>query len=249
MPVYTDDGRRGLPRPLTRNKAMTEWFGPPGDDHLTTVRLPVLDRPGSVHRRVADAYVGVFSDIRDLGLPKLVDVGDYGGTYCYRTVRGSSALSPHSWGVAMDLNVSQVRQGGKDVRGPGTNYHCKPDQVSSALTELSRVFFQWGFTWGGIWAPEYLDPMHFEATDVTCCLLEGRTCEGYDLWQETAAKAARALPSSTVRILHADGRLLAEGYVGDDGKLVTTDVRALLTGLGHVVNASMLKSGNKVYVR
>lgn len=212
MPTYTDD-RKGLPRPLARPAAMTKVFGAPGESQLVTQTLPIIGK-AEVNKACAKAYKQVFAEIERLGLAHLIDRADYGGTYCYRAVRGSTALSPHSWGVAMDLNVSQVRANGKDVRGSGTNYHCSRSQVSSALTELAEVFGRFGFAWGGWWEDRYLDPMHFEATDLTVALLRGDTFSGYDAWRARFPEPKPAVPAPakpTATIVLPDGRKITAG--------------------------------------
>lgn len=181
MPVYTDGGRAGYPRPLSRNAAMEGVFGKAGEDRLTTITLPGLNRRASVHKRVAAAFGHVFEDLDKAGLIGLIRT--YDGTYNYRTVRGASALSPHAWGVAMDLNAARIMRGGVEVNGE-SNYHCSQAQVPESCRRLAPYFRRWGFSWGGDWSAEYLDPMHYEATELTVALLEGTTCAGMDAWRK-----------------------------------------------------------------
>jgi hypothetical protein len=150
---------------------MVSYFGSPcKNDSLRLVELPIIGK-AYVHKLTAPAFAKVFAWIRDAGLAALVDRDAYGGTYCCRNVRGSSAKSPHSWAVAMDLNTDHIMRGGKEVRGT-SNFRCSPEQVPDTLKRLEPFFTAWGFTWGGFWS-SYLDPMHFEATEYTLALTAG----------------------------------------------------------------------------
>lgn len=210
MPVYTDGDRAGLPRPLSRNAAMEVVFGKAGADRLTTVTLPGINRRASVHQRVASAFVGVFKDIDNAGLTGLVYT--YDGTYNYRTVRGSSALSPHSWGVAVDINAARIMRNGKEVNGE-SNFHCSSAQVPESCRRLAPYFHKWGFSWGGDWSAEYLDPMHYEATDITVALLEGGTCAGMDAWRKRmeADGATRGREWRFTAVRDTNGHITAQG--------------------------------------
>ena len=75
-------------------------------------------------------------------------IKSFGGCYNLRNIRGGSKLSMHSWGIAIDLNVSENRLGSVG------EFHKRP--------ELIKIFEKEGFTWGGNFSR--LDPMHFEYT-------------------------------------------------------------------------------------
>jgi len=166
--------RNGLIKPLKRNAQMISWFGPPcRTSNLTSVKTAVFSRM-YVHRRVAEAFQAVMAAIVEGGDADLIDRGDYGGTYCCRTVRGSTAKSPHSWAVAADLNVHHFRASdGSDVKRGENNFHCDRDEIAPSLTRLAPYFNSWGFSWGGHWNTSYIDPMHYEATELTVKVLEG----------------------------------------------------------------------------
>jgi len=78
------------------------------------------------------------------GLGRLIRRSDYGGCFVPRVVRGGSSLSHHSWGSAIDVNVSTNPLGARPHQDP----------------RLVRAFAQAGFVWGG----RFLRPdgMHFE---------------------------------------------------------------------------------------
>ena len=83
-------------------------------------------------------------------LPKLTELAaeikreQYAGCYYPRFIAGTTSLSNHSFGTALDLNV--------------------PGNLRGTVGEMDRVvvsiFKKWGFAWGGDW--RYTDPMHFE---------------------------------------------------------------------------------------
>jgi len=160
----------GVIKPLRRGGSTPEhvehWFGAHCDgDNLVTVSAPIL---GSVtfHKRVAAALVGVLEDIEGAGMAHLIDRADYGGTYCCRMVRGGNQWSPHSWGIAIDLNVHHIVRGGVERRDSATNFQCTAAQIAPSLRTLAAFFNARGFSWGGHWKC-YFDPMHFEATEIT----------------------------------------------------------------------------------
>jgi hypothetical protein len=174
MPIYEDKKRLGLPRPLSRNAAMNAVFGKPGNSKLYSAhQVPLLGKV-YCHNLIALALEGAMQDVVDLGLEELVDRDDFGGCYCYRNVRGSTAMSPHSWAIAVDLNVTHLMRNGREIAGSATNFHCKPGQVPTSLKRLAYLFRRWGFSWGGDWATEYLDPMHMEASEITVAILQGK---------------------------------------------------------------------------
>ncbi len=109
--------------------------------NIRTETLPVV---GTVrcHKVMLRQLRMVMLEIQRLGLSK--SIYDYGGCYVPRYIAGSSTLSFHSFGTAIDLNVQD------NLRGvPG-----KMDR------RVVAIFKRFGFGWGGDWA--YTDPMHFE---------------------------------------------------------------------------------------
>ena len=80
-----------------------------------------------------------------------------GGTFNYRSIAGSRQLSPHSYGIAIDLNPDK-----------GAYWRSSPKWQSEKLSGLRRdypseivdIFERYGFIWGGKWG--HYDLMHFE---------------------------------------------------------------------------------------
>jgi len=172
--------RNGVIKPLDRSGAvdrthMAYWFQRRCDaNNLTTVAVPIIGRM-YVHKRVAEAFVLVMESIERAGLGHLIDLADYrasGGTYNCRKTRGSSVWSPHAWGTAVDINVKhKARRDGTEYVSSGINFKCAAWEVAPSLKALAPHFNNWGFAWGGHFNC-YLDPMHFEATELTVAKLE-----------------------------------------------------------------------------
>jgi hypothetical protein len=111
--------------------------------HVTSARVPLL---GIVrcNRALIRPLRRALAELRRARLASLVHRSDYGGCFVPRVIRGGSDLSHHTWGSAIDVNVSSNRLG------------QPPDQDH----RLVRAFGDAGFVWGG----RFLRPdgMHFE---------------------------------------------------------------------------------------
>jgi hypothetical protein len=79
-----------------------------------------------------------------------------GGTFSWRPIAGTSRLSPHSWGIAIDLNP---RHGAywRDRQRTGPEVEA---MRHSYPQEIVEIFEKHGFIWGGKWS--HFDLMHFE---------------------------------------------------------------------------------------
>jgi hypothetical protein len=96
------------------------------------------------HKLLVETLEAVFTEIRNRGLePELFS---FGGCFSFRPQRTGSKLSAHSWGIAIDLNSENNRQGTAGNMHPG----------------IVSIFQQSGFEWGGDWPGTTTDPMHFQ---------------------------------------------------------------------------------------
>ena len=141
------------------------------------------------NKTVADDLVAIFKELYKAKYPiasiRLVD--DFGAddqrsmeannTSCfnYRVVEGSSSLSKHAYGLAMDVNpyynpyvVFGKGEGGSDyVSPPGSDAYA--DRSASFAYKIDendlcyRLFKEHGFTWGGDWN-SCKDYQHFQKT-------------------------------------------------------------------------------------
>lgn len=114
-------------------------------DNIETIEVPVL---GSVrcHRALASQLGAAFAEIARRGLDDLIDPDDSGGCFSPRFLSqdAGAGISHHSWGVAIDLNVSE-----------------NPFGAEPRLDErVVEILERWGLTWGGRWLVP--DAMHFE---------------------------------------------------------------------------------------
>ena len=108
-----------------------------------------------VHEKVADSLMKVFTAIwKKSGESQAkVDawgISNYAGAYNFRMMRGSSRLSMHSWGCALDFDP--------DRNGMGdTTPHF------AEVPEVVAAFEAEGWVWGGRWSGKSCDGMHFQA--------------------------------------------------------------------------------------
>ena len=111
--------------------------------HISTEVVPIL---GAVtcNNAIFPQLKAALAEIKSTGLADTIHPGEYAGCYYPRFIAGSTSLSNHSFGLALDLNT--------------------PGNQRGTVGEMDRgvvaIFKYWGFAWGGDW--RYTDPMHFE---------------------------------------------------------------------------------------
>ncbi|MEV7429565.1 MULTISPECIES: M15 family metallopeptidase [unclassified Nocardioides] len=112
-------------------------------EHIRTEPVPIL---GSVtcNKAIFPQLRAALQEVVDRGLADEIHPDEYAGCYYPRFIAGSTKLSNHSFGLALDFNV--------------------PGNLRGTVGEMDRtvvdIFKKWGFGWGGDW--RYTDPMHFE---------------------------------------------------------------------------------------
>ena len=113
--------------------------------NIRTAPVPVL---GEVrcHRLVIPMIRAALEDLESRGLGRLVDPADYGGCFYPRFIASDpgSGISRHSWGIAIDINVSEGL----------------PGRQPTLDKRIVEAFERQGFIWGG----RFLIPdgTHFE---------------------------------------------------------------------------------------
>ena len=76
------------------------------------------------------------------------------GTYNYRVISGTGRLSPHSFGIAIDLKSDPRDYWKWSSKEKGTS------RILEYPTELVEAFEKNNFVWGGKWS--HFDILHFE---------------------------------------------------------------------------------------
>ena len=109
--------------------------------HLRTETMPLIGRV-TCNTGMLPQLRAALNDVVAQGLSKYVY--QTAGCYNARFIAGSTRLSNHAFGLAIDLNSAE--------NGRGTRGQMNPSVV--------KIFEKWGFAWGGTW--KYTDPMHFE---------------------------------------------------------------------------------------
>lgn len=113
--------------------------------NIRSERVPLI---GSVtcHRAILPQLRAALEEVRSEGLGHTIDADDYGGCFSPRFIglEPRGRLSHHTWGIAIDMNVTDNAFGTKADLDP----------------RLVQIMERHGFTWGGRWLVP--DGMHFE---------------------------------------------------------------------------------------
>lgn len=81
--------------------------------------------------------------------PEILKYLDVDDTFTWRKIAKSDKLSPHSWGIAIDINVQN-----------SSYWQWNKEYKNTLPKEVIDIFEENGFIWGGRW--EHFDTMHFE---------------------------------------------------------------------------------------
>ncbi len=120
----------------------SSWYA----NNIKRVNLPIVGA-ASCNVQMIDDLVAALTQVQKEGLAAKIDVANFrlaGGCYNPRRIRGSSSLSRHSYGIAVDFNTS-------------TNAYGATPTMDMRIVEIFRSN---GFAWGGGWTRP--DGMHFE---------------------------------------------------------------------------------------
>lgn len=111
--------------------------------HIVTEVVPILGRV-TCNKFMMPQLKAALAEVQASKLASKINPGEYAGCYYPRFIAGSNKLSNHSFGLALDMNVSGNQRG----------------TVGQMDRAVVGIFKRWGFAWGGDWA--WTDPMHFE---------------------------------------------------------------------------------------
>ncbi|MBS9778920.1 MAG: M15 family metallopeptidase [Campylobacteraceae bacterium] len=106
----------------------------------------------------AKALQKISNELEKLSLKYIKFLDKPSGTFAYRKIAKTDRLSPHSFGIAIDINVNYADywQWSKDK--------VYKNQIPQKIVE---IFEKNGFIWGGRWL--HFDTMHFEyRPELTC---------------------------------------------------------------------------------
>ncbi|MEX0990325.1 MAG: M15 family metallopeptidase [Actinomycetota bacterium] len=133
-------------RPLPGAPGSLDIDGRWSKEHIEQRRLPIV---GNIqcHEDVFPQLIGVLEELQRRGLQDLIRTEHGCFVPKFMLNVANSAISHHSWGVAVDLNLA------------GNEFGTTPHQP----TALVRIMEKWGFTWGGRWITP--DGNHFEWHD------------------------------------------------------------------------------------
>ncbi|MDF2193417.1 M15 family metallopeptidase [Paraflavitalea sp. CAU 1676] len=81
------------------------------------------------------------------------------GTYSWRVIKGTTRLSTHSYGIAIDINTGFSNYWQWDNKTTDESKKI-PQYINRIPWEIVEIFEKHGFIWGGKWY--HYDTMHFE---------------------------------------------------------------------------------------
>jgi hypothetical protein len=116
-------------------------------EHISTEVVPILGQV-TCNKAIFPQLRAALAEVVARGLESEINPDEYAGCYYPRFIAGSTTLSNHSFGLALDLNVPGNQRG----------------TVGEMDREVVAIFKYWGFGWGGDW--RYTDPMHFELQQI-----------------------------------------------------------------------------------
>lgn len=131
---------------VEKNLVQVDWpFSPPGALQVTRVN--------GVNRQLE----AVIRELQTLPAPvrDVLGAGAAGGYY-WRPIAGTTRLSLHSFGIAIDLGGSNADYWLWDARGNEGRFTWR----NRMPWEIVEIFERHGFIWGGKW--HHYDTMHFE---------------------------------------------------------------------------------------
>jgi hypothetical protein len=121
------------------------------------IRIRFLTSTVKIHHKVSKALRRVEERLNAL-LKRLRRYSQYlvnlGGSFMKRAVEGTSRPSPHSYGIALDINVKKSHYWRWQKPGVAPRWQNRTPQ------EIVDIFESEGFVWGGRWY--HYDTMHFE---------------------------------------------------------------------------------------
>jgi len=175
------DSRRTLV--AERQAAIARGFPPSIVNRQALVAVTYLGFDGRIHRgqllidgRLANDIKVVFDEMLSRRFPvgAVVPISQFGwddarsmkenntSGFNYRKIKGTSRISNHAFGQAIDINpVQNPYINGRHVSPPGARYDPTEPGTLTAHSPLVKLFKARGWRWGGDWT-SVKDYQHFE---------------------------------------------------------------------------------------
>ena len=159
-PNLSDEQEPGRIRSMPLLKALYGHDKPAVLRNVT--RMPLANESIQTHRRLQKALNALQAELKPLlaARPDLAKYCKSMGCQYWRVIAGTNRLSPHSFGIAIDMNPKIATY----WRWAGKKRHALQDSYPG---EIVALFEKHGFIWGGKW-PHY-DIMHFEYRPELIC--------------------------------------------------------------------------------
>ena len=143
------------------NPAQARWLSENTVSVLTPWILHVGETPTAhilIHKKCADSLTRVLNNVWDACGKSYVKIQQlrydrYDGSYNFRPMRGSAAISMHAFACAIDWDAAD--------NAFHSTRHLFTDQ-----SLLVTKFKEEGWVWGGDWTPGSQDAMHVQAARV-----------------------------------------------------------------------------------
>jgi hypothetical protein len=126
--------------PAANNHCMTMF------DIPTELEVGVIPKKIYCNRDLVSPLTNALKNLIERGFVSELKTWD--GCFNIRKIRGSTAMSLHSWGIAVDVNAFE-------------NGLYKEPKLSSGFV---KCFTDAGFDWGGVWKRK--DGMHFQLSKI-----------------------------------------------------------------------------------
>ena len=167
-------------------------YAQPKGVELDTLKVQHIDFQGQPQQGIIICNKKISNDLREIfaelykakyPIERIRPISEYGNDdersmqanntscYCYRTVEGSTKLSKHAQGLAIDINplynpcVTRKKDGTLLVEpSTGKPYADRNAQNPYKITKgdlCYKLFIKHGFSWGGEWKSKK-DYQHFE---------------------------------------------------------------------------------------
>jgi hypothetical protein len=140
--VYSNDAMQKYGVPSPQNPCMTLWKIPSTYVDMNT-KIPYRIW---CNKDLVVPLSNAFKNLLERGL--IGEIKSWNGCFNIRSIRGSKAMSLHSWGIAFDINAAENALG--------------------AVPKLSKEFVDAvcdaGFDWGGNFTRK--DGMHFQLSKI-----------------------------------------------------------------------------------